>query len=227
MYKSLIKPSIDLISLLTITLTLRQQLTATKKQPLATSSKSSSSPLTTPLPAPRRPTTKSARAPTTYQCQMLRQNLNEFIIKSNNNNNNNKNNNNSNKLRITNIFYNTYGYAVVLFTLLLLLVETPLNVHAGLCREAQLCCNGRDSSCVVQKAPINAIIEDLSDKPCYCDHACLKLGDCCVDFKDHCGGLADKLYCKATQYLLLLHFVKDPFAYFKYLDLSFRAFPQA
>ncbi|KAL7743254.1 hypothetical protein ACLKA6_016195 [Drosophila palustris] len=59
---------------------------------------------------------------------------------------------------------------------------------AGSCREAQLCCNGRDSSCVVQKAPVNAIIEDLSDKPCYCDHACLKLGDCCDDFKDHCGG---------------------------------------
>ncbi|XP_017036217.1 uncharacterized protein vex [Drosophila kikkawai] len=62
-------------------------------------------------------------------------------------------------------------------------------VAGGSCREAQLCCNGRDSSCVVQKAPINAIIEDLSDKPCYCDHACLKLGDCCDDFKDHCGVL--------------------------------------
>lgn len=61
-------------------------------------------------------------------------------------------------------------------------------VNGGSCREATLCCNGRDSSCVVQKAPINAIIEDLSDKPCYCDHACLKLGDCCEDFKQHCGG---------------------------------------
>ena len=58
---------------------------------------------------------------------------------------------------------------------------------AGSCRESKLCCPGRDSSCVVQKAPINAIIEDLSDKPCYCDHACLKLGDCCSDFKDACG----------------------------------------
>ncbi|KAL0267288.1 UNVERIFIED_CONTAM: hypothetical protein PYX00_009603 [Menopon gallinae] len=58
----------------------------------------------------------------------------------------------------------------------------------GSCREAKLCCPGRDSSCVVQKAPINAIIEDLNDKPCYCDHACLKLGDCCSDFKTACGG---------------------------------------
>ncbi|XP_039498612.1 uncharacterized protein LOC120456086 isoform X1 [Drosophila santomea] len=78
--------------------------------------------------------------------------------------------------------------------LLLLAVVLPQRqllpfVSGGSCREAQLCCNGRDSSCVVQKAPINAIIEDLSDKPCYCDHACLKLGDCCDDFKDHCGVL--------------------------------------
>lgn len=61
-------------------------------------------------------------------------------------------------------------------------------VDCGSCRESTLCCNGRDSSCVVQKAPINSIIEDLNDKPCYCDHACLKLGDCCSDFKQYCGG---------------------------------------
>ncbi|XP_016978674.1 cyclin-dependent kinase 11B [Drosophila rhopaloa] len=76
--------------------------------------------------------------------------------------------------------------------LLLLAIVLPQQVPlvaGGSCREAQLCCTGRDSSCVVQKAPINAIIEDLSDKPCYCDHACLKLGDCCDDFKDHCGVL--------------------------------------
>ncbi|XP_055299240.1 somatomedin-B and thrombospondin type-1 domain-containing protein [Sitodiplosis mosellana] len=60
-------------------------------------------------------------------------------------------------------------------------------VECGSCRESTLCCNGRDSSCVVQKAPINSIIEDLNDKPCYCDHACLKLGDCCSDFKQYCG----------------------------------------
>lgn len=72
-----------------------------------------------------------------------------------------------------------------------LLVYTSMvmiGVDCGSCREQSLCCNGRDSSCVVQKAPINAIIEDLNDKPCYCDHACLKLGDCCSDFKQHCGG---------------------------------------
>lgn len=70
----------------------------------------------------------------------------------------------------------------------LVLLSCFFGVFAGSCKEAKLCCPGRDSSCVVQKAPINAIIEDLNDKPCYCDHACLKLGDCCDDFKDACGG---------------------------------------
>lgn len=72
--------------------------------------------------------------------------------------------------------------------LMFLLVFISRDVFAGSCREAKLCCTGRDSSCVVQKAPINAVIEDFNDKPCYCDHACLKLGDCCKDFKEACGG---------------------------------------
>lgn len=62
---------------------------------------------------------------------------------------------------------------------------------ANYCRDANLCCPGRDSSCVVQKAHQNAIIED---KPCYCDHACLKLGDCCPDFRETCGGKAFDFY---------------------------------
>ncbi|XP_061722819.1 somatomedin-B and thrombospondin type-1 domain-containing protein-like [Cydia pomonella] len=61
------------------------------------------------------------------------------------------------------------------------------NCGANNCRDANLCCPGRDSACVVQKAHQNAIIEDLTDKPCYCDHACLKLGDCCSDFRETCG----------------------------------------
>lgn len=58
----------------------------------------------------------------------------------------------------------------------------------GSCKEAGLCCTGRDASCVVQKTPQNAIIEDLRDTPCYCDHACLKLNDCCPDYRQTCGG---------------------------------------
>lgn len=71
---------------------------------------------------------------------------------------------------------------------LMLLTEWAGLALAGSCRDSQLCCNGRDSSCVVQKAPMNALIEDLNDKPCYCDHACLKLDDCCNDFKNYCSG---------------------------------------
>ncbi|XP_065091096.1 somatomedin-B and thrombospondin type-1 domain-containing protein-like [Ochlerotatus camptorhynchus] len=62
-----------------------------------------------------------------------------------------------------------------------------VSVYGGSCREATLCCNGRDSSCVVQKMLSNAAANDLNVKPCYCDHACLKLGDCCSDFKAYCG----------------------------------------
>ncbi|XP_053686260.1 somatomedin-B and thrombospondin type-1 domain-containing protein-like [Sabethes cyaneus] len=58
---------------------------------------------------------------------------------------------------------------------------------SGSCRDAALCCSGRDSACVVQKVPPNAMTADLNVKPCYCDHACLKLGDCCGDFKAYCG----------------------------------------
>ncbi|XP_062554272.1 somatomedin-B and thrombospondin type-1 domain-containing protein-like [Armigeres subalbatus] len=77
---------------------------------------------------------------------------------------------------------NYWGLVVIL-----MLCGFAADAQGGSCRESSLCCNGRDSSCVVQKAPLNAIIEDLNDKPCYCDHACLRLGDCCEDFKSHCG----------------------------------------
>lgn len=72
---------------------------------------------------------------------------------------------------------------------LLLLSIAASQTEAGSCRESAQCCNGRDSSCVVQKTPINTINEDPYEKPCYCDHACLKLGDCCTDFKSYCGGM--------------------------------------
>ena len=71
----------------------------------------------------------------------------------------------------------TFVFGVILPATLFILTTQIYDVSGGSCRESKLCCPGRDSSCVVQKAPINAIIEDLSDKPCYCDHACLKLGD--------------------------------------------------
>jgi hypothetical protein len=74
--------------------------------------------------------------------------------------------------------------------LLVVMLSTLVDVGHGLgsCKQAALCCNGRDSSCVVQKTAVNAIIEDLQDQPCYCDHACLKLNDCCPDYRQTCGG---------------------------------------
>ncbi|XP_011687221.1 PREDICTED: somatomedin-B and thrombospondin type-1 domain-containing protein [Wasmannia auropunctata] len=70
----------------------------------------------------------------------------------------------------------------------LIVVATLISLTAaGSCSSAKLCCQGRDSGCVIQKESPNAIIESPRDKPCYCDHACLKLADCCDDFKETCG----------------------------------------
>jgi len=58
----------------------------------------------------------------------------------------------------------------------------------GSCRAAKKCCDGKDTDCVVHKeSSLNSIIIDLEDEPCYCDHNCLNMGDCCSDFKDYCG----------------------------------------
>ncbi|XP_023313648.1 somatomedin-B and thrombospondin type-1 domain-containing protein-like [Trichogramma pretiosum] len=77
---------------------------------------------------------------------------------------------------------------VVLLTwvCLMWLGHHPAETEAGSCRAAKLCCQGRDSGCVIQKAAPNAIIESPRDKPCYCDHACLRLADCCSDFNETC-----------------------------------------
>jgi len=74
---------------------------------------------------------------------------------------------------------------VTLSLTLLMLKETTSLM--GSCRNARLCCDGKDTECVVQKS--NSIIMDLEDEPCYCDHNCLNMGDCCPDFKDYCGVL--------------------------------------
>ncbi|XP_012216933.1 somatomedin-B and thrombospondin type-1 domain-containing protein [Linepithema humile] len=78
----------------------------------------------------------------------------------------------------------TLARLTVIATLISLTVD---GTAAGSCSSAKLCCQGRDSGCVIQKESPNAIIESPRDKPCYCDHACLKLADCCDDFKETCG----------------------------------------
>jgi len=70
-----------------------------------------------------------------------------------------------------------------------LIISVPCVVEAvgGSCRAARMCCDGKDTECCPQKNDINSIVPDLEDVPCYCDHGCLDMGDCCPDFKDYCG----------------------------------------
>ena len=72
--------------------------------------------------------------------------------------------------------------------LTLLMSTSMTSALMGSCREAKKCCEGKDPDCGVTKADINSIIMDPDDAPCYCDHNCLNMGDCCPDFKDYCGG---------------------------------------
>ena len=50
------------------------------------------------------------------------------------------------------------------------------------CQNAYLC-----SECVAQKVFPNHTV-DTSQLPCYCDHACIRLDDCCSDYKHFCAG---------------------------------------
>jgi len=56
----------------------------------------------------------------------------------------------------------------------------------NLCSTAGLCCKHRDSECVAQKVFPNHTV-DTSQLPCYCDHACIQLDDCCPDYKHFCA----------------------------------------
>ncbi len=101
--------------------------------------------------------------------------------------------------------------------LIILVISLILQINtisaAGSCGERRLCCQGRDSSCVVQKStPINAIIEDLNEKQCYCDGACITLGDCCHDYKKTCGGKSfNKCHNLLLRSLLNIHCIKKKF----------------
>lgn len=53
----------------------------------------------------------------------------------------------------------------------------------GQCQMAERCCQGRDSSCVVNGLQTNG---QYVDEPCYCDEGCLETGDCCHDYKQIC-----------------------------------------
>ena len=76
--------------------------------------------------------------------------------------------------------------------------------HPNLCSTRDLCCKHRDSGCVVQHVFANKSI-DTRNLPCYCDHACLRLQDCCQDYREYCAG---KLNVPFLYKSLLFSFVR-------------------
>ncbi|XP_023345257.1 somatomedin-B and thrombospondin type-1 domain-containing protein isoform X2 [Eurytemora carolleeae] len=54
----------------------------------------------------------------------------------------------------------------------------------GSCAAARKCCDGQNTDCAVTHD-----VNFMSSNPCYCDHGCLDMGDCCPDFKQYCGVL--------------------------------------
>jgi len=75
-----------------------------------------------------------------------------------------------------------FSSVILIFCCLCLKIASPTN----LCSTAGLCCKHRDSECVAQKVFPNHTV-DTSQLPCYCDHACVKLDDCCPDYKHFCA----------------------------------------
>merc|ERR1711981_491274 len=73
------------------------------------------------------------------------------------------------------------------FLFLLLIVGCfPFVSPTNLCSTSGLCCKHRDSECVAQRVYPNHTV-DTSQLPCYCDHACIELEDCCPDYRQFCG----------------------------------------
>jgi hypothetical protein len=66
--------------------------------------------------------------------------------------------------------------------------QGSLDERQGSCAAARKCCDGQDTDCAVTHD-----VNFLSSNPCYCDHGCLDMGDCCQDFKQYCGVLDCRL----------------------------------
>ena len=82
-----------------------------------------------------------------------------------------------------------------LYLLFVILVVAcfPFVSPTNLCSTSGLCCKHRDSECVAQRVYPNHTV-DTSQLPCYCDHACIDLEDCCPDYKQFCGGKQVSIY---------------------------------
>lgn len=75
----------------------------------------------------------------------------------------------------------------MLLNYFLLILTLTARVSLGImgsCKTSRKCCDGKDPNCIVNQD--NEVHGEYVE-PCYCDHGCLELGDCCPDFKDYCG----------------------------------------
>ncbi|TRY69936.1 hypothetical protein TCAL_10842 [Tigriopus californicus] len=77
-------------------------------------------------------------------------------------------------------------WVLFLFAFLVTLLDHLVSPTTNLCSSQGLCCKHRDSGCVIQNIFANHSV-DTSSLPCYCDHACLRLDDCCPDYRDFCS----------------------------------------
>jgi len=83
------------------------------------------------------------------------------------------------------------GGPLTLLLLLLLLLMMTEDAQAS-CSAAGRCCEGKDNGCrgvVVYSNSLrleNLLYGNVSKKSCFCDSACVTLGDCCSDYRDHC-----------------------------------------
>lgn len=57
------------------------------------------------------------------------------------------------------------------------------------CVQARLCCQGKDTKCIVKGQRVNTLEGPevaTGNGSCFCDAGCLDIGDCCTDYKDQC-----------------------------------------
>jgi len=84
------------------------------------------------------------------------------------------------------------GGCLALLLLLLIVSLMRMESAEGSCSAAGHCCEGKDNGCrgvVVYSNSLrleNLLYGNVSKKSCFCDSACVRLGDCCADYRDHC-----------------------------------------
>ena len=79
-------------------------------------------------------------------------------------------------------FEQSFGFRLLV---LVFFGSFPFVSPTNLCSTSGLCCKHRDSECVAQRVYPNHTV-DTSQLPCYCDHACIELEDCCPDYRQFC-----------------------------------------